>query len=769
MSFIYRDNLGPKTARTNSYGSLFRRFDGSISTKKKNEDKDKECSSLSDDICFFEGAWGSEYVGKTVANPIGIEVYDEKLRFFRKGKFRIDEPMKRFITALGMDWNEFISQDISKEIDHVWFEFKGGFAWDGSTRFDGTYAKKDWDFTDPNSPNSPKFTPTAALVAPSNADLSDSINDIFAPDTYEMLPPTVEEPSGASTLDEDDAPYEGELVNTLVRSADVIEVTITYGGALKRYINEHSLEWIATGVEIIPPEDSTGFDSVAIRKAVLSNPWYYLANSRHKPYYKNSNQFQTYNAGDYNMPQDNIKMPSDRKLPACDVQITVPTRENSEENQQFNFELGLFALMDNGTMWEPFLDDTGEVSILDQRVTTVSTNTYTDGYKDTVCPDDSPVEKDLRCDGEALQYSFTLKFKFLGSTAGSFLVSDMRTWYSSYYQNPADIPKLKTKAQLTTNRYKEDLTTSTIDTKFKKSLVREMENPAAIMGANSLYYDGQLRVDAVKSMKLKDFSRLISSKMETDQKAAPQGGGLTSRIIQIVIIIAAIAITIYTAGAAAPGTSAMLTASYALAAGSAALAVGMMIGSTIGLLNSSDMKLIGTIAEVTGYAAMATGIAAAYQAAVKQLAAEAVTEAAKEAAVKGAIDGSVMSASEVAKAQASVSFVSVVGQMAINAFSSVMNMGAMEVAMSGLKVVDTAVGYQSEKDQTKHEDKMADKQDELAGLNQKLYIDSMNRDVSVVVEAPFSDATMDRITELDEYIKKMGPDYVHDVNLHLQN
>jgi len=526
---------------------------------------------------YFPGMWGSGYLD-------GIEVYNKRVVFFHDG-FIVDERIKKFIKILGMKWDEFAEYDSDEmnQIDKMWFYIKPHFKWDGTTRFDGNYTGGDWVDT-------PSFKPTNGLIKPSKEKIA-------------------------------------KYMNSVLKVGDELTVEISYGGGLKRYVATHELPWEATGVEVV----SGGFNSKSVREKILSDPWYYLANSRHKPYVHDSYQAQTYNSGNSDLATG-IKRPSNRRLPVANVALTVDIDKDSKEKRDSdaNNLIALMAFMDNGSVFEPIKNKKGEYHF-NPKVTTHSTNYMGRDTKTKNCPDDKSPTKILPCDGEILEYRFTVKFKMIEEIdKDSMIVNEVAEWIYAFYQDPGDIP-----AEVDENsdiyNYKDKLITSTIDTDFKKGLyeVLVQTQPDDYKEiTNSLYYNGKLRVDSVRVMKRKDFARLISSQLATDQSLDQPSGWakIRSRMITVALIIAAILAFVY--GQPAAGT-ALLKVSAGLASAGLALSIGLMLGQATGLMLASDVKFVGRVSMVVGILAAATGIYAAWQAAARRAAAEARNEVTK--------------------------------------------------------------------------------------------------------------------------------------------
>ena len=578
MSFLYRDALSPALGALMNYNKLFRRFDGSSQSDFKTG------SGL-----FHDGWWITYGEGDK-------EVWAGAMVFYVSGRVIESTLLAKFVKSLGVDWDEFRTQEVDSQVDYMYYQLKPGFKWDGTTRWDGEYSDSD-------TPTPPKFQATEGLADPSNTDISNSLNKAF-------------------------------------EVGDTVTIGVSYGGDMKRYISDHELPWVATGTRI----ETGGFNPKVIRDTLMSNPWYYLANSRHVSWNKDSNQFQLYNAGNYAMPKDDIVRPSKRNLPTADVYLIVDGKKKPlDSDEEVNTDLGLFALMDtDNSVWEPLKDSDGEIRVYNPTVTTKSTNGYTATNADILCSDDEFQQNILRCDGEALNYRFEYKFVFKGAKPSSHLIGDMLTWYPNFYQDPKDIP---IEFKDTPDKYQDKLATSTLDTKFKKALETEMSviEPLGLLKDSdelSLTVNGSYSVAAIRSMKRVDFSRLIATKLDIGHKVKENKG---SWIATIVVVFVAIVITYVTwgAGSGLVGTATQVATNVAVSAGAGAtaLAVGQIALQFAGIqLSGSQMRLIGNIATVAGIVATVTGIYAAVQNAAKSAIKEGATGIFKKSLVSQAYD-----------------------------------------------------------------------------------------------------------------------------------
>jgi hypothetical protein len=394
--------------------------------------------------------------------------------------------------------------------------------------------------------------------------------------------------------------------NNSFEIGEKVKCTVSYGGDLKRYISDHELLWTTTGVSV----EAGSLNKEHIRSVLHSNPWYYFVNSRHLPYIKDSNPFQLYDGGNVSVPLTTYK-PSARTLPTVDVY--------GENNV-----LSIFALLGDVGVFKPILDDDGDIKIIDENETTYHTD-----------------------DGEAIRYTYTIEYEFRGVSRNSQLIKDIDSWFSVYNQNIQDIKYKPTDP----DKYREEMITSTIDTKFKKVMSSMMEPDIQYYldgkGEDELYvYESQeyngfdrtynppkayLKVDTVAKMKKHDFVDLLGNQLKTDY--AVEKASWFERLLAVIIIVIAVvvAVVICTTGVGCAASPALIAS--ALGGATVALTVGSLILSEIGGLSANGLvKVIGKFAQITGILSMVVGIYAAFNAMWQKAAEEVAKEVGKETA-----------------------------------------------------------------------------------------------------------------------------------------
>ena len=382
-------------------------------------------------------------------------------------------------------------------------------------------------------------------------------------------------------------PNASEIVSKFNEAFEIgqeITVTVDYGGANKRYVSGHETSWSINEAGVIVAEP---LDTVAIRATLDSNPWYYFANSTHLDYTKDSNQFQTVNTTYQDMDYGDVYNPSSRMLGTTQVSSTVHA-------------LGIFALMGS-----PAFIKEGEVF------------------------DEKQITSDGQLGGQAAKYTYSQKYIYKGLVEDTKLVSDIGAWFEGRKKlTIAHRPVFRAVGE-----YRADVNYHTKDTSYKKAL-EGMElyldpdtGEATTNVSNSLFSNGQLRVEPARLMRRRHFVEMIATSLETDYEV--EEASTFEKILAVVIIIAAIVIGIMSAGTMF-GPAGIAWSAVATAAGTASviLAVGMYVLSMVGGLSAQGLvKMIGAFAQIVGIIAMAAGIMTAIQNAGKILAQTTAKEA----------------------------------------------------------------------------------------------------------------------------------------------
>lgn len=534
-----------------------------------------------------------------------------------------------------------------------------------------------------------------------------------------------------------------EVFESQFVEGDEIAVTISYGGSLKRYSEVHELGWVATGTGI----ETTPLNTTEIRNILATNPWYYYANSRHVDYTVDNPQFQLY---DGTVSAGGI--PTPRSTPICSVACTVGS-------------LGVTALMDNGTTFEPIYKD-GNLKVTNEIISTSDTS-----------------------GGSVIKYDYTLHFKYKGIKPS--LVNELSTWYSHYYQDRRDIPISYTP----NDEYREELITSQVDTKIKKELVAMMydsrldyENPT--INENALYlsvpnmsslhwnentsntayksvaYSNYLKVQAIKEMKKREFVKMLGSKLDTDYTVEKASWWEKIAMIAIIIIAVVVAVlnppsgaAIAAAGGAGSTGATLLTIAMFTGTMTLVLSIGAMILSRVGGLSAQGLvRQLGKFAAVLGIVATVTGILSfisnfANQAAeskTAEMAGKAGAEFATEAEFNAAVEGVRASMSAIDYLSYAIDVVKTVVSDAISTVTSALsNTSTMSLSQTADAVMDTlklaTKGYEYVQDQEAQ--KLKDETEKLKAEEEKYNEEIQNR--PYVQAAGVYELTHERLSSYD--------------------
>ena len=504
-----------------------------------------------------------KYWGTNIETIDGIEVYGGKKVFYRGGSFVQDKVTKKFVKSIGMVWEDFIAQEVDDEIESMWFELKSNYAWDG------TYA---------------------------NSDIVERVSYSYTAPTREQI---------VAYLNE-------------IEVGTEVSVTVSYGGALKNYVSAHSLEWEASGSEILV----SPFNSDVVRDTLHSNPWYYFVNSRHLAYVEDSYPYKVYNGSSTSSVSIDYTL-NGSKLPTCDV----------ASNEKY----GIFALLGDNTSFE-IVEDT-----IDSIISTVADK-----------------------NGEVLRYDYTLKYTYKGVNVNSPVVAQMEGWFDNYYKSIANIPYKKNSG----NGYRDMVITSTLDTRFKRLMdamttFEVTEEGLTGEGTGGLYYGGKLRVDRAAKMKRRDFCTMLGECIDTDYEV--EDASWWEQVLAVVIVIIAIVITYLTWGAAGGAAGGLVSISTAAGAGALTLSIGSAILSAVGGLSAGGLvKIIGSFAQVVGLVATVLGIYAMITSAIRS----ATTEVAKKALAQKGLEAT---ATNLAVEEAKVTAIDIVNEIVSSAIDKVVD------------------------------------------------------------------------------------------------
>ena len=462
-----------------------------------------------------------------------------------------------------------------------------------------------------------------------------------------------------------------------------------------------------------------------VREVIDSNPWYYLANSRHQPYVKDSSPFQHYDGSGSDPIINYSSSKTRRTTPVAQVELDVVGYEEvTVDAEKPNMDLALFAMMGDTDVWEPVTNDDGSIKVFNEKVKTVSTNNKTKIEADLVCPETGNTVAGIpevahnntinNCDGESLEYRYTYKFKFKSSKPTSIVVKDMASWYPHLYLDIRDIPYVRATEP---DRYKEALTTTTMDTRFKVSLFNELQESINTNPGLPWTFDKYYMVEPLTEMKKEDFARFIATRLDTDSRMKKKSGSF-SKIFTVVLLIVAIIVSVMYPPLAAPMWQSW-------AAFGAVLAAGQMLAMMLQLpVRSSEMKLIGDTAMVVGISTFFASVYTAWQTAAKDVTAKGLEETFVNTAMQMVENYMTTAGNYLGMVQKAVSF----GSQEYNKDIA----GKIEDVNEDLAVVNELVEEQEYEQRNR-------RYLEVAGLEQQIH---------------FSDPETDRSSWLQHYIDK---------------
>ena len=138
-----------------------------------------------------------------------------------------------------------------------------------------------------------------------------------------------------------------------------------------------------------------------------------------------------------------------------------------------------------------------------------------------------------------------------------------------------------------------------------------------------MYLRGQLRVQAAADMKRSDFAKMLSNTLDTGYEA--EDASFFEKLVAIIVVVVSVIVGFILA--VPTGGISFKSAAIGLSAAGAILGGGMMALSAFGGLSAMGLvKQIGKIAAVVGLVAMVTGVIAAIQNAMKNVAVKALAE-----------------------------------------------------------------------------------------------------------------------------------------------
>jgi len=458
----------------------------------------------------------------------GTLVYAPQLVFYISGYY-VDTPrMRKFIKSLGMSWDQFVSQEVDSEIELMWFKLnRGVYQWSGETAL-----------------GFENLSPTGGLVEPTKAEIAQTLNDAF-------------------------------------KNTKKFTVTIDYGGGVKRYLTEHDDGYIINEAgEIVP----NPLNTKQIYDKLMSNPWYFLANSRHKDYTFDSRSVVD-GIGSY-------------------VPINTAVADVASSVSQY----GAFAVLGDTNSFEQI----GEYRTKDLAVSNTNAGTT-----------------------RRIQYE--VDYKFHGVTETSKIVNEIIDWYTE---------RRRVLAKGITLQTPDEKTSIAFDTIIKRNM-RSMMNIDPIEDSLWLD-NQYLKHEAVRSMKKRDFAMFLGKSLGTDYSVedASWWEGVLAIVLTILILVIAFYLAAPTGGASFSLVELAAFAGYAaigFAIGGVVLAKagGLSAQSNVRLMGSFS-TILGYIGSALGIMAMVQNLAKEAAKRAVEEAGKKVTEGAVNEALKQVTIGDIV-------------------------------------------------------------------------------------------------------------------------------
>ena len=438
---------------------------------------------------------------------------------------------------------------------------------------------------------------------------------------------------------------------------DEFEVSVTYGGDLKRYVTSH---WIADGV------GGYDVDTAAIRAMLDSDKIKYYANASTEasgvPFQETDTNIYDINVGTNSTSSttpvtkiefNNLYITIDTIVTTTttttvdtittvvhkDITTTTTDRNGTDDPDGIFDETVVVTATNETTV----VDNTagnpvGVTVVVDPVVTDIQDRTVYDAL--ALLDDGTTFEQQGDVYSEKVtavettdqygntmvigEYSYIIKYKVISDVlVSSYIVDECSTIAHSLYDSLYNA---------TSSVY--SITNSAPDTLIKEA-VYMMNNGAT----SAAFYNGYLRVDYAAGIKRKDFVDILAKCFGTGY--VKKKTKWYQKVIAIVIIIIAIVIIVLTwwtgVGNVAGGSMAAL--GLGLLYGSAFLTISMMLYAAAFPYATDGITMIGDFAQIVGYAAMVVGVynlvISSWQAYATQAGAEAGANAAQSAYASG--------------------------------------------------------------------------------------------------------------------------------------
>lgn len=391
-------------------------------------------------------------------------------------------------------------------------------------------------------------------------------------------------------------------LNSKLTVGDVVHVRLTYGGSTKQNISEHEEGWAINSVGEI---ESSGMNSSEIMEIIKSEPWKYIANIVNETSDRDSIQFHVKNTGDVNW-SSNRQPKGNGMLRSTPVTTTSVIKTSGEYNDVSVVEYFSLALLDYAeTCFELTKNSDGSVKIIDSVYSSYGKASTGEEYfnPDGSLRIDDKNTIDYPAVGLSSGYSETYEFTFTGCSENDALIEELNE----------NVKYLSVKDKLQNNL---------INTMQKMYMRNLLNSAVGATGSWNQYFNGNKLIKAkVDGMKRYEFVNMMSECLDTGFKE--EEASTFEKLFSVVILVAAIVVTIWSAGLAA-GAFSLTGLAMGLGYASLVLTIGGLVLSQMGLSANSLVKTIGKVAQVVGLLASITGIMAAVQGAFNRFAQEAV-------------------------------------------------------------------------------------------------------------------------------------------------
>lgn len=400
-------------------------------------------------------------------------------------------------------------------------------------------------------------------------------------------------------------------LNDNLTIGDKVKVRLTYGGSTRFFVDNHIEKWTVNSAGTI---SSIGLNAEDIMNTLHSTPWIYIANIVENWGDRTTVTFNSiatgigeagadypgYDGGRQEIWENNLLPNVVDKLKSTPATTTSIMKSTSKYNENSTVELFALALLDTErSCFEPTLDADGNMQILYRAhgsyglpATAENADLYdNEGNLIIESKDDISIDKL----GLSSSYTEEYEYTFKGSSSTHALIENIQS-------NMANLSIRDRRNMIV------------IDTMQKQmmSFLRVESLGENIVSSWDEYFQGdQLIKEKVDSMKRYQFINLLSDCLDTGFET--EKASIWEKVFAVIIVIAAVVVTIFTYGAMSPSIGGVAALAMGLGYSALVLTIGSLILSQMGASAMSLVKIIGKVAQIVGLAAMITGLMAAVQ------------------------------------------------------------------------------------------------------------------------------------------------------------